>query len=221
MFGTQYRKTRNLHNTQNATFEGVGAFDIPATFPCELSADEIEHSEWISFNYAISEKHPEEKIVHFFLDDYQFERLWHDPNRYIEILKRFKAITSPDFSLYTDFPIAVQVYNHYRKQWLAAFYQMQGIEVIPTICWSDHASYDFCFDGNPQKSIVAISDVGCYSGDAEKLLMQGFSEMIETLHPETVFIYTQHSIKRFTDRFKCDIRRIGNKNVERLGGRKK
>lgn len=75
--------------------------------------------------------------VHFFLDDYQFQRLWNTPDRYIESLQKFSCVLSPDFSLYTDYPTALQIYNHYRKHWIGAYLQLYGIEVIPTICWSD------------------------------------------------------------------------------------
>lgn len=87
--------------------------------------------------------------MHFFLDDCQFNRCWNNPDRYVEILKRFKCVLSSDFSLFTDFPKALQIYNHYRKHWLGAYWQMHGIEVIPTLCWSDEESFAWCFDGEP------------------------------------------------------------------------
>lgn len=80
--------------------------------------------------------------IHFFLDDYQFMRLWNNPERYIDLLKKFNCVLSPDFSLYADYPTALQIYNHYRKHWLAACWQMYGIEVIPTICWSNEKSFE-------------------------------------------------------------------------------
>ena len=36
----------------------------------------------------LSEKEPEGKGVHFFINDYQFERVWNNPDRYIEPSKR-------------------------------------------------------------------------------------------------------------------------------------
>ena len=40
------------------------------------------------------------RIVHFFLYDYKFERVWKDPDHDIEKLKRYRAALSPDFSMY-------------------------------------------------------------------------------------------------------------------------
>ena len=130
----------------------TGKFDIPV-----ITADEVTFSDFIGFNYANTAKDRADKAVHFFLDDYQFNRVWTDPDRYIERLKRYKYVLTPDFSLYTDFPKALQIYNHYRKHWLGAYWQMCGIRVIPTISWSDEESYSWCFDGEPKHSTVAVS----------------------------------------------------------------
>ena len=126
-----YKTQRNYENAQRILFDGVGQYDIP-----ELEPVQFDNAEFIGFNYARNAKEPENKAVHFFLDDYQFTRVWTDPDKYTAMLQRFKYVLTPDFSLYTDFPKSLQIYNHYRKHWLGAYWQMHGINVIPTICWS-------------------------------------------------------------------------------------
>lgn len=97
---------------------------------------------------------------------------------------------SPDFSLYSDFPKALQIYNHYRKHWLGAYWQLNGIEVIPTICWSDESSFEWCFDGEPQGGTVAVSSVGTQlNKQSKQLFLNGYNEMIKRLQPETVIFY--------------------------------
>ena len=128
--------------------------------------------------------------IHFFLDDYQFMRLWNNPERYIDLLKKFNCVLSPDFSLYADYPTALQIYNHYRKHWLAAYWQMYGIEVIPTICWSNEKSFEWCFDGEPKHSTVAVSSIGTQNNKtAKELFLKGYNEMMKHLQPETVIFY--------------------------------
>ena len=41
----------------------------------------------------------------------QFVRYWNSPDTYIPMLSKFSAICSPDFSTYTDMPLAMQIYN--------------------------------------------------------------------------------------------------------------
>lgn len=97
---------------------------------------------------------------------------------------------SPDFSLYTDFPKALQIYNHYRKHRLAAYWQECGINVIPTICWSDHQSFSWCFDGEPVGGAVAVSSVGTQNSSKKKEnFLVGYEKMMEVLKPDKIIFY--------------------------------
>ena len=125
-----------------------------------------------------------------YVDDYIFERTWHAPRRYALLLSEFKAAMTPDFSLFTDYPRAVQIYNHYRKHWLAAYWQLHGLTVYPTISWSDEQSYDWCFDGEPVGGIVAVSSVGTQQNkESKRLFLRGYEEMMKRLDPKFVIFY--------------------------------
>lgn len=150
-----YERKFKYENLERTEFLVSGKYDIPVIFP-----DEVNCSDFIGFNYAKSTPNKQDKGIHFFLDDYQFQRLWQMPQTYIDLFRQYNCIMSPDFSMYTDFPVAMQIYNHYRKHWLGAYYQQQGIKVIPTVCWSDDNSLDWCFDGVPTSSTVAVSSIG-------------------------------------------------------------
>lgn len=111
-----YRTERNYENLNKGIFPGAGRFDIPILRP-ELTTAE----NWISFNYAKGCEDPSEHGVHFFVDDYQFNRIWAHPDNYLGMMARFDTVCTPDFSTYTDFPRIIQIYNHYRKHWLGAY----------------------------------------------------------------------------------------------------
>lgn len=139
-----YRSKKNYENLQRMIFAGNGEYQIP-----EIQPTQYKKCEFIPFNYAKGCKDKEGKGVHFFIDDYQFNRIWNAPDRYLDMLSKFTHVMSPDFSTYTDFPKAIQIYNHYRKHWVGVYLQMYGIDVIPTISWSDRDSFEWCFDGEP------------------------------------------------------------------------
>lgn len=185
-----YREKRSAYlNCEKRIFSGTGPFDFPMMDPVEV---DVENTEAIGFNYVIGCRHPEDKIVHFYLDDYQFERVWNDPNRYVPLLSKFKAVFSPDFSLYIDFPKAVQIFNHYRKQWCSAYWQEHGIKVIPSICWSDEESFDWCFDGVPKHSLISISSIGGFGNHSEhnkELWLTGYEKCLEVLEPSQVILF--------------------------------
>lgn len=179
------RNTRNYENLNKAMFVGTGLYDIPVIKP-----EAYEPCEFIGFNYAASCKRREETGIHFYLDDYQFNRLWNMPDYYIPMLQDFKCVLTPDFSVYADFPLAVQIYNHYRKHWLGAYLQSQGIKVIPTIAWSDEASYEWCFDGEPTQGAVSVSSIGTQMNSRSKeLFLKGYQEMLHRLRPETIIFH--------------------------------
>lgn len=181
-----YRNCRNYENLERRIFDGVGEYGIPQIEPATYEGG----CDWIGFNYAKTCKEPEKKGVHFFLDDYQFNRLWTDIDRYIPMLQRFRYVMSPDFSTYTDFPKAIQIYNHYRKHWVGAYLQETGIQVIPTISWSTPDSFEWCFDGEPEGATVAVSSVGVMNSEEKKaLFLAGYEEMVRRLRPETIIFY--------------------------------
>lgn len=106
-----------MENTEKMIFSGVGKYGIPEIKPeTDIRIDKLE---WIPVNYALTAKDKATKGVHFYKDDYQFERFWNNPDKYIPLLQQFGAVCSPDFSLYSDMPLAVQLFMHYKKHWLA------------------------------------------------------------------------------------------------------
>ena len=176
----------HFENQDKARFAGVGEYDIPQI----IGVDDIQVKEWIPFNYVLTCKEPQEKGVHFFLDDYQFERVWNNIDKYTEVLQRFKAVMSPDFSMFTVNPKALQIYQHFRKHFIGAYWQANGLTVIPTINWADEKSFEWCFDGEPTNSIVAISTVGSMNSKANKEgFYKGYEEMKKQLQPKKILCY--------------------------------
>lgn len=202
-----YRQAKNYENLQKRIFDGVGEYGIPKIAPTQYKA-----CDWIGFNYARSEKTRAGKGVHFFLDDYQFGAVWQTPDKYLDMFRQFTHVMSPDFSTYTDFPKAIQIYNHYRKHWVGAYLQENGVNVIPTISWSTPDSFEWCFDGEPMSGVVAVSSVGVMNSKEKKtLFLSGYNEMLDRLQPEMILFMGNVPeecegnivrIKAFQERFK-------------------
>ena len=107
---------RNGHNLHIGEFPMEGKYGIPRLSPVRLP----ERLNWLPFNCARTDKRRSAHGIHFFVDDYLFERVWNDPARYALLLSDFRAVMTPDFSLFTDYPLPVQLYNHWRKHLLGA-----------------------------------------------------------------------------------------------------
>lgn len=128
--------------------------------------------------------------VHFYLDDGKFERLWRNPERYRERMKLFRGVLTPDFSLYADMPITMQMWNVFRARLLGQMFQNAGINVIPAVSWSDRRSFSFCFDGLPMHGIVSVSSVGvCRNKIFLRRFTAGLKTMIEKIEPAGIVFY--------------------------------
>ena len=143
----------------------------------------------VGFNYA--KTYQDKNVgIHFYVDDYQFERVWNYPDKYCDVLREYECILSPDFSLYMDMPMPMKIWNVYRSRQIGAYYQSQGIKVIPTISWAEPETYEFCFQGVPKGSIVSISTVGVKRDkDAVRVWEDGTKEMIKRIEPSAILIY--------------------------------
>ena len=202
-------RTNNAYNLDildlNAT---EGFYQMPI-----IECDNYIPNDIISFNYAkTSDNH--DCGIHFFIDDYQFERLWNSPREYVEVLDQYNCIFSPDFSLYTDMPMAMKVWNVYRSRLLGQFYQTCGIKVIPTISWCEKETFKFCFDGIPKKSIVAISTIGVKRDEnALKIWHDGVDEMLKRIEPKAVIVYGGKIEHNYGN---AKVVYFENKNTERM-----
>lgn len=128
-------------------------------------------------------------VGHFFLDDYRFESVWTKPDQSLARVHRFKAILTPDFSLYTDWPRIVQQWNHYRRQWLGRYWQEHGVKVIPTVNWSTPDSYDWCFTGIPTGQVVALAVPDLRPPITRQLFIQGYHALCAALSPSCILVY--------------------------------
>lgn len=138
--------------------------------------------------------------VHFFIDDYRFERIWSHPCKYLNLVRQFSCIFAPDFSLYMDMPVAMKIWNVYRNRLIGLWMQNNGIRVIPTVAWAEPASYEYCFDGIEPYGTVAVSTVGSKrNGYSMEMWKRGIREMIARLSPSSVLIYGEHINYNFAD----------------------
>lgn len=179
---------QNILNLGYGKYESNNEYGIPIIKKQDV--ENIELYSLIGFNYAMSCTDTKYKGVHFFLHDYQFERVWNYPQRYIDTLKKFDFVLSPDFSPYADSPKAIQIFNVYRNRWMGRFWQEQGIKVIPTVTFNtDKESLKYCLDGIEEGSIIAVSTMGEGRWGEYRSLTDNWNYLLTTLKPSKVLLY--------------------------------
>ena len=206
-------RERTLRSTNALDFDisrCAGAYNMPI-----IKAENHIPDDLLPFNYALSSK-DFNKGIHFFIDDYQFERLWNNPRKYMNVLGQFDCCLTPDFSLYLDMPIAMQIWNVYRSRMIGQIMQDNCITVIPTLSWSVPESYQFCFDGIEPGCTVAVSTTGVKESDfARNIWFDGMNEAIRRIQPAHVVVYGGD----IGYKFDCDVSYVNNHIVERMRAR--
>lgn len=175
-------------------FKHTGKYGIPIIpKPC-LSYNELEGIRFIGYDkIKADQKKHQNRIVHFFLYDYKFEQIWNQSEKLINNLQQYKAILTPDFSMYTEMPEALQLYNTFRNRWCGAYFAGQGLQVIPTLNFGLESSFDFAFEGVEKGSVVAVSTYMVQSKagrEAQKeFFLAGYNEMLCRIKPEVILCY--------------------------------
>lgn len=164
-------------------FKSVGMFKLPLIKKQEISLEDVSLIGYDKINQSNDYK----STVHFFLDDYRFESIYNNPEKKIETLKKFNAVLSPDFSMFVEMPIALQLFSTFKNRWVGAYLQEQGITVIPTVRWGDLTSFNFCFDGIEKGCAVAVSTIGVKKEKAHFML--GYNEMLSRIKPSKIICY--------------------------------
>lgn len=128
--------------------------------------------------------------VHFYLDDYQFERVWRRPEKYLELLKKYPFVLSPGFSMYLDMPLSMKLWNNFRRQFVGEFWQRNGINVVPTILWAEERTFQFCFDGIEPGGTISVSTQGAaMSKRGREFWYRGMCEAMKRLKPKKILHY--------------------------------
>lgn len=185
---THFDKFEDRNNFKFNLIEGAeltGKYGFP-----KLRRSEYVPKELVPFNFAKTFKTTEEACVHFFIDDFQFERIWNYPNKYINLLKKFEGVITPDFSMLSQMSVAQRIWNCYRNRALAFWMQANGIKIVPTIEWAYYSEFEWCIDGIPKNSSVAIGSYGCLKNSVSKYgLLKGIERIANELEPRVIVCY--------------------------------
>ena len=166
--------------------EGETNFSDNFEFPCIKGTNKIP-DELILFSktHKISEN-TNNKAIHFYEFDEKFVNQLDQKEKLDFLIKnlfsKFQSVILPDFSVYYDFPLALQIFQIYKSRAIGSYLEKNGINVIPNVRWGDKRSYTFAFEGIKKHSIIAIGVLGGYrDSEAKENFENGFYEMLKIL----------------------------------------
>jgi hypothetical protein len=157
-------------------------------FPILQSCHEIPKS-LIKFS-KIKEETNTNQFVHFYENDNKILPFGRNPHKYFSQLCRFNGVIGCDFSVYRDMPFSEQIGQTFWNRALTFWLQNRNITVIPNVRYGDESSYEFCFDGIPENSIISIGTHGCTKSREDiNFHIKGISETIKQLKPKLILFY--------------------------------
>ena len=174
---------RNQQRFLRSSFKGDGRWDIPIVRKQQINLSNLN---FLAFNNTRNNDAPlfKEFAVHFFVDDARFEVVYSQPEKNLAKLKQYKLLLTPDFSLYGEMQPWRRIENIGKSRWCGAYWQSNGITVIPTISWSTPESFDYTFDGVEKNAYVAVGTIGCKH--SKRSFLKGFDAMCERITPECI-----------------------------------
>lgn len=137
------------------------------------------------------------RMVHFYEHEKHYQKFTNRPEYFLEDLRKYPGIITPDNSILVDAPLIAQLSNIFITRRNASFLQHEGLYTIPNVRWGDERTFTtielpepVAFIGIPHDSIVAIGTYGCCKTKDEKRLMHlGVIEMLKFLAPKIVIVY--------------------------------
>lgn len=128
--------------------------------------------------------------VHFYQFDETFSGVITDIDIYVDLLRNFDGVITPDCSMLDGQSNCLQATNTYFNRAVGYYLQKSGIPVICNIRWSDERSFDYCFLGAPKNDVVSVSTYGTIrSRQSQLAFRKGLIVMLDELAPTDVLVY--------------------------------
>ena len=124
--------------------------------------------------------------LHCFVQDAQFECLWSNCDRYLNLLRKLPLFIGPDFSTYRDMEEWRRIYNCGRNYAIANYLIAND---VPVATWAFLSDLDWSLDGFQEGCTLAISNNGCLrESSSRKVFVAGIDIIQRKLKPRAIYV---------------------------------
>ena len=164
----------------------AGKYEFPVTPGIRLDA---LPGRIVPFDRAASSLRPGDWL-HGYVHDVRFYRFLSSAEKSYLKIDAAAGYIGADNSMYRDLPIAEQIHSCYLNRAIDYYLHSKGKPVVQNVSWGGWRSYDFCCDGVPENSTIAVSSYGCCRSVVEKSRFEdGFLFVVGRLRPYSVMIH--------------------------------
>ncbi len=198
-----YNVRNNFKDIFGVYFLESLSFDGDYDMPLIGNFDDIAHIDYIALYSNVAEYNKtDDTCVAFYQYDHVFDGLhglynsiiYRNERKLSEFRERFdgvKYIIAPDYSIFGDFPNALQISNVYKSRLCACWLEANTkAKIIPNVRWGLDFSYEYCFDGIMKGSNIAIGLLGqIQNKENKRMFLEGFKEAIDKIEPKSILVY--------------------------------
>jgi hypothetical protein len=162
-------------------------YDMPIMHKVTEDMLDLEHVKPLMIGKANAKRNLSDKILLTYSYDDDLMPYWNDPFKYIPLLQKAMAVTTPDYSLAPKMNINELKHNVFMNRWIGCLWQTYKGIVIPTMGWAKPDTYDITLGAVEIGSIISISTLGA-KNNPEDFLM-GYNECIKRIKPPLIILY--------------------------------
>lgn len=155
-------------------------FGIPFIKKTNIDISMVNNGIWLINleNAKASDKNACKKIIHSFKYDAQLKRAYDNPYKFLHKFGPYYAVSTLDFSMHPGMKKAQIIDATFRNRWSGVFAQSNGINnVAVTVGWVMEDTYDICFAGIQDGTLLIISTFGSCVGLSKEYFLNGYREM--------------------------------------------
>lgn len=197
-------------NTQ-ILFDGIGELGIPELLKEGLATPDLAPT----FTYP---QEPYESAYHcysqsfdgsyspgcvgFYTDDFKFEAVYNQSEAFIDWANSIqpKCLIGPDFSAYTLWPLAKNIWSIYRSRWCTRLWQEMGFKVIPTVQILDNPPFTlstkYVLETLPTKATLSI-ECRLDTPKDHPILSSWINKIIDVCKPECMVLYAGEEKQKY------------------------
>lgn len=141
---------------------------------------------------------PSNTAICFYCNDYGFQPILGNPQRYVEKLKQYFCVVGLDASPYDNMPIVVQKSQIFLNLACTFYYGTQGIKVIPNVRLGDSRTLS-SLEAYPKQTLLAIGTHGFTKRlDNRYIFANQIQIIIRELEPKGLCVYGPASDELFS-----------------------
>jgi len=185
--------------------EKLATPDIAPTRTWNGKEDDCGYDAYYCYSQSFYEDTPVGTIG-FYTDDRKFNSIYSDPAAFIEWLGSVdpRAIISPDFSAYSRWPGARNLFAIYQSRWCSRLMQEAGYLIIPTIQIMDFLplpknshTQTFILETIPEYAPVISMECRLDSPEDSPKLVSLIKSAVDVIKPECVILYAGEEKQKY------------------------